>query len=239
MGAANGTDLVLEAALLVPGGGGDDVHEGSIVETIATRTGIALSLSPQRAEHARRFLAQAKFDGLVAHVFAIRVLLPDAIGSAHCAALSAVRDALREELDRLFIKLRLPSYALSERDVETPSLRASIKRLGYEASLATGAPADPPHDAQTFRGSFDPTDFDEASERLDSAALATAAPWSLLARLLPDRDDATARYRALLIRRLDEAASLDPADFLERLQHRADPELDRALEDVRALLSTP
>jgi uncharacterized repeat protein (TIGR01451 family) len=236
--AANGADLVLEAAILVPGAGGGEVHEGSMVETIAARTGFALWLSPQRAEHARRFLAQAKFDGLVAHLFAIRVLLPDAIGSAHCTALSAVRDALREELDRLFIKLRLPSYALAERDVETPSLRASIKRLAYEASLATGAPADPPHDAETFRGFFDPTDFDEASERLDAAPLATAAPWSLLARLLPDRDDAAARYRALLIRRMDEAASLDPADFLERLQHRADPELDRALEDVRALLST-
>jgi uncharacterized repeat protein (TIGR01451 family) len=229
--AANGTELVLEATVLSAG----HVHEASAIES--TRAGVALSLSAERAERVQRFLAQAKFDGLVTHLFAIRALLPDAIGSANCPTLPAVRDALREELDRLFIKLRLPNYALAERDVETPSLRAAVKRLAYDAAIASGSPPDPPQDALTLRGSFDSAELDDVAERVEAAPLASAAPWALLARLLPDRDENAARYRALLMRRLDEASSLEPADFLQMLQHRADPELDAALDSVLRQLS--
>ncbi|HXM05805.1 MAG TPA: hypothetical protein VN936_00010, partial [Candidatus Acidoferrum sp.] len=211
------------------------VRDAAAIES--TRTGVALSLSAERAARGQRFLAQARFDGLVTHLFAIRALLPDAIGSANCPTLPAVRDALREELDRLFIKLRLPNYALAERDVETPSLRAAVKRLAYDAAIASGSPPDPPQDALTLRGSFDSAELDDVAERVEAAPLASAAPWALLARLLPNRDENAARYRALLMRRLDEASSLEPADFLQMLQHRADPELDAALDSVLRQLS--
>jgi uncharacterized repeat protein (TIGR01451 family) len=222
--AASNGELVLEATVLSSG------HIRDALQS--TGTGVALSLSPERAERAQRFLAQAKFDGLVTHLFAIRALLPDAIGSANCPALPAVRDALREELDRLFIKLRLPNYALAARDVETPSLRAAVKRLAYDAAIANGSPPDPPQDALTLRGSFDPAELDDVAERVEGAPLASAAPWALLARLLPDRDENAARYRALLVRRLDEASLLEPAEFLQTLQQGADPDLDAALDSV-------
>jgi uncharacterized repeat protein (TIGR01451 family) len=230
--SGNGSELALESSIYASGA---DVHEGTVVDALSARTGTAVSFSPDGAERVRRFLAQAKFDGLVTHLFAIRAFLPDAIGSANCGSLTAVRDALREELDRLFIKLRLPNYALAERDVETPSLRGGVKRLAYEATIANGTPVDPPQGALTLRGSFDPGELDDAAERLEAAPLASAIPWALLARLLPDRDERFARYRALLVRCLDDASSLDPAEFLEAVQHRADAGLDAALDELREL----
>jgi hypothetical protein len=68
--------------------------------------------------------------------------------------------------------------------------------------------------------------------------LAGAAPWALLARFLPDADENDARYRALLVRRLDEASSLEPAEFLQMVQHGADSELDAALDSALRQFST-
>jgi uncharacterized repeat protein (TIGR01451 family) len=230
VGASNGAELVLEATVLSTG------HDATALESAGT--GVALWLSAERTERTLKFLAQAKFDGLVTHLFAVRALLPDAIGTTNCPTLPAVRDALREELDRLFIKLRLPNYALAERDIETPSLRAAVKRLAYDATAALGSPPDSPQAVLTLRGRFDPVEIDDVAERVESAPLAGAAPWALLARFLPDADENDARYRALLVRRLDEASSLEPAEFLQMVQHGADSELDAALDSTLRQFST-
>jgi hypothetical protein len=104
--------------------------------------------------------------------------------------------------------------------------------------MAAGTPVDPPHDALILRGSYDPAEIEDAAERLEDAPLASAAPWALLARLLPDRNEGFARYRTLLVRRLDDAASLDPVEFLESLQNGADAALDAALEGLRTIPAT-
>jgi hypothetical protein len=56
-----------------------------------------------------RFLNETRFPGLVRHLFALRALLPEATNWGR----------VREQLDRLFIKLRLPHYTVAERDIET------------------------------------------------------------------------------------------------------------------------
>lgn len=221
---------------------GGDVAEAGILLTSAspaTRTGAAVAFTAERLTRSLRFLEEARFGGLVTHVFALRAFLPDAIGDAHDGALSSLRDLLREELDRLFIKLRLPSYVIAARDVETPSLRSTIERVLHGAAAAHGTPAESPAASLTLRATVDPAEFADLGERLQTAELAGALPWAALARLLPDSTLAFQRYRSLSSERFDALADADAGEFIDALQKRADPALDDALNDVRESLTLP
>jgi uncharacterized repeat protein (TIGR01451 family) len=216
---------------------GSDAAESGIVESaLAHRAGVSVSFSAERLDRALRFIDEARFGGLVTHLFGTRAFLPDAMGDAHEATLSALRDSLREELDRLFIKLRLPNYAIAPRDIETPSLRATVERLLHDAASARGTPAEPPGASLTLTGTFEPNELADFADRLENAELACALPWAALARLLPDSTPEFRRYRTLLTERLDALAEVDSADFLEALQRRRENALDAALDDVRAAL---
>ncbi|HVR47710.1 MAG TPA: hypothetical protein VMT95_13855 [Candidatus Binatia bacterium] len=205
-------------------------------EAPAHATGTLATFTSARLERALRFLREARFGGLVTHLFVVRAFLPEAIGDTHCGALAPLRDLLREELDRLFIKLRLPRYAIAPRDVETPSLRSTIERVLHEAALARGVPADPPTESIALRGSFDSTPLHELAERLGSAELATAAPWAGLARLLPNETSAFARYRSGLVDVVDRLADADSSDFIEELQQRDVAALDAELDAMLSAL---
>jgi uncharacterized repeat protein (TIGR01451 family) len=217
---------------------GSDAAESGIFESEAHvhRASVSISFSAERLERALRFLDEARFAGLVTHLFALRAFLPDAIGDAHATTLAAARESLREELDRLFIKLRLPGYAIAQRDIETPSVRATLERLLHDAAAARGTPAEPPGASVTLTGMFEPGELAELAERLEDAELAGALPWSALARLLPDSTPAFARYRTLLRERLDMLAEHDAAEFIEALQQPPQGALDAALDDVCAEL---
>jgi len=193
-----------------------------------SQVGTALGFGSDWLARTLRFLEEARFSGLVTHLFAVRAFLPDALGDGH-AAIAPVADALREELDRLFIKLRLPNYAIAPRDIETPSSRTTIERLLHDACVARGAPADPSGAVAILRGSYDPAALREIGERLHGAPPATALPWAALARLMPASVPQAQQYRALLVDRLDAFSEADSAEFIEALQHRHDGVLNDAL----------
>jgi uncharacterized repeat protein (TIGR01451 family) len=201
-----------------------------------TRTATLASFTDERVARTLRFLREARFGGLVSHLFALRAFLPDAIGDAHCGALEALRDALREEFDRLFIKLRLPRYAVVARDIETPSLRATIDRLLDEASSARGVPSDPPIPSLELRGTFSSDELHALHDRMMSSELASAPPWAALARLLPDDTASYAEYRGRLTERLDAFAGSEAGEFVEALQRQEDAALDGALDAMCASL---
>ena len=165
----------------------DDVEDppSEVFETTDV-TGTIVAFTPDRLSRTLRLLREARFAGLITHLFAVRGFLPEGVGDGRCSALGAARELLREEMDRLFIKLRLPLYVLAARDVETPSLRSTLERLVQEAGAARGVPAQAPTAALTLRGSFDPAELRDLGERFAQAQLATALPWAALARLLPD-----------------------------------------------------
>lgn len=209
-------------------------HEGAIDgEIVSDRPGVAAAFGTERLTRTLRFLDEARFEGLITHLFAIRAFLPDAIGDAHVGSLAGLHDVLRDALNQPFIKLRLPNYVVSPRDVETPSLRASIERLLHDVQSVRGVPAETPGSTIVLRGSIDPASLRDIAERLHDAELATALPWAALARLLPDSTPQLLHYRAMLIARLDELVDAEPAEFLDALQRRRDTALDGSLDVVR------
>jgi uncharacterized repeat protein (TIGR01451 family) len=214
---------------------GDDagIYEGTI---LPNRAGTSAAFTSERLARTLRFLNEARFGGLVTHLFVLRAFLPDAIGDAHDGALNALRDVLREELDRLFIKLRLPSYAIAPRDIETPSLRSTIERVVHEAGAARGVPSQSLAATTTIRGTFDPSELRDLAERLPEAELASALPWAALARLLPDATPPWARYRALLVDELDALADAGCSEFIDALQQHDDAALEDALDATYASL---
>jgi hypothetical protein len=169
---------------------------------------------------------------LINHLFAVRAFLPEQIGDGRCAGLQTLRELLREEFDRLFIKLRLPRYVIAARDIETPSLRSSIEHLVREAGEAHGVPAESPTAAVALRGAFDPADLHEIGERLAGAPLASAMPWSALGRLLPNDPPGFAEYRTLLLETLDAFEPAESEEFIDALSAASTPRLDEALDAI-------
>ncbi len=193
------------------------------------RVGTLLTFGNEWLARTLRFVDEAHFGGFVTHLFALRAFLPDVLGEGQ-VSLAPVADVLHEELDRLFIKLRLPNFTITARDIESAASRATIERFLHEAAAAHGAPADAPGVALSLRGGYDPAAIREIAERLHGAPPATALPWAALARLLPDSTPQAEHYRALLVDRLDTFAECDPSQFVEALAQRADGVLDAALD---------
>ncbi len=214
-------------------GDAQGIVEGTLM---ANRAGTSVAFTGDRLPRALRLLEEARFGGMVTHLFAVRALLPDAIGDSHAGSLPALRDLLREEFDRLFIKLRLPSYVIAPRDLETPSVRTTIERVLEDAANARGIPAESPAASLLLHGSYDPSEMRDFADRLEDADLASALPWAALARLLPDGTQQLQHYRALLSERLDALSQADATEFIDALQRKRDAALDGALDVVRTSL---
>jgi hypothetical protein len=73
-------------------------------------------------------LLETAAGGLVTDVLALRMLLPDGETSGHpgiASALEGVRCALHDVLDRLFVKLRIPGFAVTSDDLDDVVLRSA------------------------------------------------------------------------------------------------------------------
>jgi len=200
--------------------------------------GTIVLLNPERLAQIDRQLGEIRSGSMVGHLFALRALLPDAIGSAPLPSLDTLREGLRESLDRLFIKLRIPRYAMVERELETPILRASIEGAIADASLARGEPAPPTGGAASLTGHFNGEELRALLERFPEAPLASALPWLALAHLLPDERMPLARYRSALCATLDALVACEPTEFLDRLMRSSDERLDASLAGVRESLAS-
>jgi uncharacterized repeat protein (TIGR01451 family) len=215
--------------------GNGHVHEASVTELNGPGIEVVAAFDRDRLERTLRFLGEARFGALVSHLFAIRAFFPDAAGTREDSTLREVRETLRETLDRLFIKLRLPNYVIAPRDLESASSRAALETL-----LGSLAPGEPPEDLAgsiVLRARIDSEDIAAARDRVTNAAIATAPPWAALARFIPPDGDGLRNYRKLLIAALDELASADETAFVDALQRRGYPVLDAALDVVRTQLA--
>ena len=198
--------------------------------------GTLVVFSRERLAQLERQLGEVRPGRLVGHLFVLRALLPDAIGAARSSSVDALRESLRESLDRLFIKLRIAHYAMVERELETPSLRATIEAAIANAAIARGAPTAPPGSFASLGGRFDGDVMQGLCDRLTEAPLASALPWYALAHLLPDENAAAARYRRTLIAALGALLDVEPREFLDRLTRTSDEHLDAELVGLRESL---
>jgi hypothetical protein len=216
-----------------PGSEIDGVLDASLA---GERAGVMVTFTAERHARALRFLDEARFDGLVTHLFAMRAFFPEAIGDSRVGAVTSMREMLRDHLDQLFIRLRLPNHVIAPREIETPSLRATLERLLHDIGGARGVPPDSPGATVILRGYSDINEIVELTDRLSDTELASALPWAIMARLLPDGTVQLAHYRSMLVERLDAFADADSSDFLDALQRRRDVALDAALDVVRTSL---
>ncbi|HWT06067.1 MAG TPA: hypothetical protein VN224_09955, partial [Xanthomonadales bacterium] len=98
----------------------------------ATLRRVRLVFAYDALERALRFLEQSDYGGLITHLFAIRTLLPTALIGVNGdvpGKLAAEREALRGVVDRLFIKMRMPRYALTGKDLEDRVSRLALVEL--------------------------------------------------------------------------------------------------------------
>ena len=131
-----------------------------------------------------------------------------------------MREVLRESLDRLFIKMRLPEYRIVPRDLESAPARSVLERFLLDAGSARGTPPDAAGVVLTLRGSYDAADLAGLFASMQRARAATAAPWAALARLLPDSTAPARLYRTQLVQWLDGLLDASPDDFAEILDRR-------------------
>ncbi|MBV9439870.1 MAG: hypothetical protein JOZ24_07760 [Candidatus Eremiobacteraeota bacterium] len=207
---------------------------------------VRLVFAPDALQRALAFLEQSDYGGLVTHLFAIRTLLPTAFVGLNGdvpGRLAAEREALRGVVDRLFIKMRMPRYALSGKDVEDRASRSALVEL--IAGLRDAQPGDDagaPPNAIVLEGSFDVARITRHLAALEAEPLGSARPWLVLAELLPTtalapaRGDSFAAYRSALVAAFTNVAAMPHEEFHRVLGGLQNAALDAALRDVRAAL---
>jgi uncharacterized repeat protein (TIGR01451 family) len=207
---------------------------------------VRLVFARDALERALAFLEQSDYGGLITHIFAIRTLIPTSfigIDGDVPGMLAAEREALHGVINRLFIKMRMPRYALTGKDLEDRSSRAALIEL--VAALRDAQEAEdfgPPEGGVVLEGSIDVERIAKALDGLDSDSLGSARPWLVLAQMLPNAivsprgGEALNAYRSALIATFTNVAALPNDEFHRVLAGTQNAALDAALRDVRAAL---
>jgi uncharacterized repeat protein (TIGR01451 family) len=208
-------------------------------EPVTARTFTYIALPEARLAWTIQYLEEARFDGLISHLMVLRALFPDSAGTE--GATMAIRrygQILNEQVDRLFIKLRLPGVALELHDLETPKSRAALKDL-VDVLRTEPTRETPESKGLVLGGAVDSYDLGAASAALASAKLVTVAPWTTVAMLLGtslQRDGVVVgdlgAYRDGVLRALSSLADLGPTEFEEALHRPSDVELEIERESI-------
>jgi hypothetical protein len=197
-------------------------------------------------ERALAFLEQSDYGGLITHIFAIRTLIPTSfigINGDVPGKLAAQREALHGVINRLFIKMRMPRYALTGKDLEDRSSRAALIEL--VASLRDAQDAEDfgaPDGSVVLEGPIDVQRITKSLDGLDADSLGSARPWLVLAQMLPSAfvspkgGEALNAYRSALVATFTNVAALPNDEFHRVLAGTQNAALDAALRDVRAAL---
>ena len=207
---------------------------------------VRLVFAHDALERALAFLEQSDYGGLITHLFAIRTLLPTAFVGLNGdvpGKLAAEREALRGVVDRLFIKMRMPRYALTSKDIEDRASRAALMELVH--ALTEAGPGDENGSADAtvvIEGPINVARLTPHIDPLGSDPLGSARPWLVLAELLPTTfieppgSEAMNAYRSALISTFTNVIALPNEEFHRVLAGTQNAALDAALRDLRAAL---
>lgn len=206
---------------------------------------LIVHLTPDRVASIARLLRGAVMPGLVSHVFALRALFPDVVGSDDpnvAEALALERDALRSVLDRLYVKMRIPGFGVTASDCEDVTARRSLTALLNTVTEHSDRDGAAIHDPVLVAR----INMDAARALNDGLRLAPlGAPEALhaMACLLPRScndeaalTDALESYVTLLQTAFARAIGSAPFAFDEILATHMDRELDAARAGLLAAL---
>ena len=248
-GAADGETLHLPPATPVRAGGHENGARAPL-ESAQRATPIEpaeradetvfLHLSPERLEWLVPYLREARFPGLLPHLFLLRALFPDDAHGADGVLRARLRrhgELMSELIDTLFVKLRLPDPEIAPEDLETRELRASLRGvlegLGRERF---GAVSDM-GGLLSLSGTVRYDELGAAVGALEREPLMSATPWLALSIVMGTRlerdgaelGDFTA-YRSLLQQTLAGMGRLSAAEFHAALVEPVDPRLEAERE---------
>ncbi|HXP91877.1 MAG TPA: hypothetical protein VN905_00270 [Candidatus Binatia bacterium] len=211
---------------------------------------VTLDLPEERLTRTLRYLEQADFQGLITHFFAMRAFFPDTIHGADEGVqvrLDALREAQRTTLDRLFIKLRLPRYALTAKDLEDGVSRGALRDLlGAISNSSVRAAVLPAPTNVRIWGTVDAVAVGSSLPSLEAAPLGSVAPWIAIVPLIGSmiergtaRSEAIGQYRSVLSIALNNVAPLPLTEFHRVLISSTNAALDEALREVVQTLRAP
>ena len=215
------------------------------VESVEGSMATVSTYSPERLSRAMRLISGVEGGALFPHLFAIRAFLPDRFIGAPVLEelLEDERERLHELLDHLFIKLRLPRYLVSQKDLEDRAARTALVALMRgiaEQGVAASEPIPPAY--IVLSGAMSQAEAASSADDLEQAPLGGARPWRALAALLPAAGAgeagttlgaALAAYRSRLLEAFGDLERLPPGEFHRILAARSPEPLDAALEQVR------
>jgi hypothetical protein len=177
--------------------------------------------------------------GLVAHILALRALLPDAETSGDrgvASALDDVRRAAGDVFDRLFVKLRIPGFDVASDDVDDVVLRSAMVDL-FERLLTASRGDDRCEDVSVR---ITRERVRELLAAFAGAPYGAPAMLRALVALLPtrcERDPALGSALARYAIALDDALAGYEGAPLELFDDALARGSDRALGDARAALA--
>jgi uncharacterized repeat protein (TIGR01451 family) len=186
-----------------------------------------LDLPADRLDTTLRMLDRAYAGGLVQHLFALRLLLPESAAGAPPGLVSAfatANRAMRAPLDRFFVRLRMPRLAVTSKDLEDRDSRFALRALVDQLALA---PVEEPPPARPgvvrLQGPLDVAMLHTLAGELESAPLGAVTPWFINAQILGSailyeerENDALGRYRGEILKVLTVLSEL-PIDEFHRV----------------------
>jgi hypothetical protein len=158
------------------------LHEGA-----DTQLHLVTEFSQERLDRTFRFLKDTDFCSLFTHLLVLRAFFPGiADGSPQLdTLLESARAVLHEALDRLFIKTRIPGYAITNEDMEDESSREKIRQL-FVSLIHERSTGIVPQRKRVVRiiSPINSSQMEALATHLEAAPLGSVVPWYALAHLL-------------------------------------------------------
>ncbi len=202
-----------------------------------------VDFSPERLSNTIRMLERSDAGGLVQHLFAMRMLLPEhAVGASPqlSGSFASASRALRAPLEKLFVRLRMPRLSITGKDIEDRESRDAMHNLVGDLTLApTSVPPQPPAGLVRIEGAVELEVVRALAADLEGLPLGAVTPWLINAQLLGTtvyydggKSDALESYRAELLNVFTVLAELPMMEFHRVLTSSVNRTLDESLAAV-------
>lgn len=203
-----------------------------------------IDFTAERLTHTLKMLERSdSAGGLVAHLFAMRMLFPENAVNAPPTlneTFATASRAMRAPLEKLFVRLRMPRLQLTGKDLEDRESRDALRNLLNDIVFAPHAlPQAPTAGIVRVEGAIELDVVRSLLPELDAAPVGAVTPWLINAQLLGTtiyhdgvKTDVLENYRSELLSVLTVLNELPLEEFHRVLTTSQNPGLDDALAQV-------